>query len=354
LKAGAELCDLEFTQFFPTALVWPPELAGLIWVGELRYHCGAWLMNKYSERFMARYDPVGMELATRDLVAHAIAAEILEGRGTPHGGVWMSIAHLARNQVQAFLDETFPGDVFGGHNLREAGIDVRSDALEVAPIAHFHMGGIRIDARTSAGVGGLFAAGEVTAGLHGANRIENNALSESQVFGAIAGEQAARYALRLGSISVMPNDHTRLRRWSRAAAVPPNQRVAHIRTKIQRIMWERVGLIRDRAGLEQAVTDLTHLNAEARAWPLGGSLHDMLERREVQNLALVTKAMAQAAHARTESRGAHVRTDYPEQNNAAWLQNLIVTLDSDELRLRTEPVQFSYVPPPDAQPESAD
>jgi succinate dehydrogenase/fumarate reductase flavoprotein subunit len=344
LRAGAELCDLEFMQFFPTALVWPPEVAGLIWVGELRYHCGAWLMNKHGERFMARYDPVRMELATRDLVARGVAVEILEGRGTPHGGVWMSVAHLARNQVQAFLDEWFPGQTFGGHDLRAAGIDVRTDALEVAPVAHFHMGGIRIDGQARTRVEGLFAAGEVAAGVHGANRIENNALTETQVFGAIAGEQAARYAAVTSRGSFAPDYWTRLQAlnvWPIPSAdgVSPSR----VRSEMQRVLWERVGLVRNEIGLEQAVVDLTRLREETYARRVGGDAGQVLEEWETRNLVLVSEAIARAARARTESRGAHFRIDHPDQDNERWLSNLVVTLDDCEIRLQAEAVQFPYL-----------
>lgn len=344
LRAGAELCDLEFVQFFPTALVWPPELAGLIWVGELRYHCGAWLMNRYGQRFMAHYDPVHMELATRDLVARGVATEILEGRGTAHGGVWMSVAHLARNQVQAFLDETFPGDIFGGQDLRAAGIDIRTDALEVAPIVHFHMGGIRIDARASTSVAGLFAAGEVAAGVHGANRIENNALTETQVFGAISGEQAAHHA---STVSRPKPDYQLIAQKYQAHAGREDGWSSRIKAEIQRIMWERVGLVRDARGLEQAISDLARLREEASTNP-SSTGKQMPEVLEVQNLALVAEAIARAASARQESRGAHYRLDYPEQDNTHWLNNLIVTLEDNTLCLRTEPVQFPYVAPDSA------
>ncbi|HLG60392.1 MAG TPA: FAD-binding protein [Ktedonosporobacter sp.] len=346
LRAGAELCDLEFLQFFPTALVWPPELAGLIWIGELRYHCGAWLMNKYGERFMARYDPLRMELATRDLVARGIATEMLEGRGTPHGGVWMSVAHLAQNQVQAFLDETFPDGLFGGHDLRAAGIDIRRDALEVAPIVHFHMGGIRIDALTRTRVAGLFAAGEVAAGVHGANRIENNALTEALVFGALAGEQAGRYARATSGGGLSPDHHMWLRaQKSLSSSVKDDERLSRVRAELQRILWERVGLVRDGDGLEQAITELVRLRKEIAAYPVPGSGRQMRAVQEVQNLVLVAEALARAAYARQESRGAHFRIDYPNQNDSQWLVNLIVTLEDGEFCLRTEPVQFPYVAP---------
>jgi succinate dehydrogenase/fumarate reductase flavoprotein subunit len=339
LRAGAELADLEFVQFFPTSLIWPPDVAGCIWVGELRYSCDAWLLNAAGERFMERYDAERMELSTRDVVSSAIAMEIAEARGTLHGGVWMSVAHVARERLESYLASMFPGDIFGGYDLRAAGIDVRTDRLEVAPVAHFHMGGLRVDAHARTSIPGLFAAGEVAAGVHGANRIENNALTETQVFGAVAGIEAARHVRSAARRAVVLG--TKLRRAARDEIDYAS--IARAVSGIRRVMWEKVGVLRDGPGLSGAVEELIGHGDELIA--LSARSPYSLELRQARNLALVSEAIARSALARTESRGAHVRLDHPSGADPRWLLNLITTFADGRLALRSEPVTFSRVNP---------
>lgn len=338
LAAGAELSDLEFVQFFPTSLIWPPGVAGCSAIGDLRYNCDAWLLNAAGERFMERYDADRMELSTRDVVSAAIAREIAEGRGSPHGGVWMSLAHVDEDQVSSYLAATFPGDVFGGYDLRAAGIDVRSDRLEVAPIAHFHMGGVRVDSQARTSIPGLFAAGEVAAGLHGANRIENNALTETQVFGAIAGAEAARHARdarRVEKISLDP--------LYAAANDVGNPTIARVVSGIRQVMWQQVGVLRSAPDLSAAVEELVGYGQELLS--CSSRTYYSLAARQACNLALVCEAIARSALARTESRGAHVRLDHPVARDPDWLVNQVATAAEGRLSLRPEPVLFPHVEP---------
>jgi len=328
IAAGAKLVDLEFVQYFPTALVWPPQLAGGIWIGELRYRCAAWLINSKGERFMERYDQEHIELATRDVVSRAIALEIAEGRGTPHGGVWLSAIHSDEESIQSFLNESFPGGTFKTDDLITNGLDIRKDALEVAPIVHFHMGGVMINENAETSVSGLFAAGEVAGGLHGANRIENNALSETQVFGAIAGERAAAFA----SLHEKRNQRRTFRNYE--VCVPSNP--AQITSRVQQIMGEDVGLLRHESGLTRAIAELRELRKESSLGKASRAAQDVRAAWRSRNATLVGEAVAIAANARQESRGAHYRLDYPDQNERDWLARVVITQSNDELVVSEE------------------
>ena len=359
LRAGAELADVEFMQFFPTGMVWPPALNGVIWIGELRYHCGGWLYNKYGERFMAKYDPARMELSTRDMTSRAIVTEILEGRGSPHGGVWLSVTHLGRNQIQAFIDETFPNFSFRGYNLLEAGVDVREDAIEIAPVSHFYMGGVRCDADCATAVRGLYVAGEVTAGVNGANRIEGNALSETQVQGTIAGGQAARYAAGAGTARA---DETQAREEvGRYRAMMERTEGANqlaLRTEAQDIMWRHVGVVRNGEGLEKAVARLAWIREQAEGicvrCKVAQANRELVEAIETRNLLVMAESMARAALAREETRGSHYRRDCANEDDPRWLVNSIVTLADSEIELRHEPVDFCYLSPEGTETPPAD
>jgi len=337
LRAGAAAVDLEFVQFFPTALVWPPGLQRMVWVGELRYGCGAWLLNRHGERFMERHDPVHMELATRDVVAAAIAEEIAAGRGTPHGGVWMSIDHVPPETVDRFLDEVRSIGPLDDAELRRAGVDLRKDRLEVAPLEHFHMGGLRADEAGATDVRCLFAAGEVAGGLHGANRIENNALTETQVFGAVAGEHAADAAAGCCRLRGAPPAAPSGRRHGRNL-----DEVEHL---VRNTIGGALGVRREAGSLSSAVDQLAELRAEAEA--LAGDRSSAAARRwwSVGGAALVGEAMARSALARTESRGAHVRIDHPHQDDS-WLANLVVRFDGACLSQLVERVAAPHVPLP--------
>ncbi|GAB4244530.1 MAG: fumarate reductase subunit A [Thermoleophilia bacterium] len=350
LRAGAELADVEFMQFFPTGMVWPPALNGVIWIGELRYHCGGWLYNKYGERFMSKYDPARMELSTRDMTSRAIVTEILEGRGSPHGGVWLSVTHLGRNQIQAFIDETFPNFSFRGYNLLEAGVDVREDAVEIAPVAHFYMGGVRCNENCATAVPGLYVAGEVTAGVNGANRIEGNALSETQVQGRIAGTMAAQWAANAGTAKVDESQAQELTgRYRALTERTEGASQLALRTEAQEIMWKYVGVVRDGEGLEKACARLSSLREQAEGICVRAKVKEvnkeLVEAIETQNLITVAEAMAVAALARKETRGSHYRRDFANEDDPQWLVNSIVSLADGQIKLRHEPVDFCYLRP---------
>src|SRR5881296_2370463 len=195
-EVGADLMDMEFVQFHPTGMVWPPGVQGLLVTEAVRGEGGI-LRNRSDERFMEKYDPARMELSTRDVVARAIYTEVREGRGTEHGGAYLNISHKPADYVKRKLPSMY-------HQFLElADVDITKGPMEVGPTCHYMMGGIRVDAETEAtSVPGLFAAGEVAAGLHGANRLGGNSLSDLLVFGRRAGLAAAEHAKRQTAANV--------------------------------------------------------------------------------------------------------------------------------------------------------
>ena len=351
LRAGAELVDMEFQQFFPTGLVWPPALVGVIWIGDLRYRLGGHLYNKWGERFMKRYDPERMELSTRDITARAIVSEILDGRGTPHGGVYLDVSFLGKNIIENYVAEVFPNFSFRGYSLLEAGLDIRKDAMEIAPMAHFTMGGVRINTRCETNIPGLYAAGEVAGGLHGANRCEGNALPETQTFGAIAGREASRYVATAKS----PKPTDGLVAEASKKIIDMVQResgVQHfeIRKKVQEMMWKQVGVVRTTEGVAKAVMefdrikqeDLPRLFVKHQGKPFNRELFEALE---TINMVEVGEVMARSAALRKESRGAHYLRDLPERDDENWLVNAIALLKGGDVVIRHEPAVMTKLRP---------
>jgi succinate dehydrogenase / fumarate reductase flavoprotein subunit len=319
--AGAELVDMEFVQFHPTGMVWPPGVVGLLVTEAVRGEGGI-LRNSTGERFMERYDPKRLELSTRDVVARAIYTEVREGRGTAHGGVLLDVSHLPAATVKRKL----PGMYDQFHEL--AGVDITRQPMEVGPTCHYVMGGIRVDAETGASsVPGLFAAGECSGGMNGANRLGGNSLSDLLVFGKRAGEGAARDAADaslpgLDSEQVL-DAAAEMDGFLSGSGEDPYR----LEAEIQETMQDLVGIFRDEEGLEAALSALAHLGQRAAnvravggrefnpAWNLCGDLG---------NLLTCSEAVARAALVRKESRGAHSRLDFPEYDEFWGGHNLVV------------------------------
>ena len=336
-RAGAELIDMEMMQFHPTGiLAGASRLSGMVLEEGLR-GAGGKLTNVLGERFMARHDPERMERSTRDVVARANYQEIMEGRGTPAGGVLLDVSHLGAD----FVLRTFPGMA---RRCAEVGYDLTTGPVEVTPTAHFHMGGVRIDAACQSNLPGLLVAGEDAGGVHGANRLGGNGVAESTVFGAIAGATAAEL---IPQIALNPVDADELAQARERTVAPLGRRGSEdpfaLRTAIQTEMWEHAGLVRDAAGLRQAVERLRGIEERSRsvtappgrAWNLAWQ-----EALNVPNLALVARLTAEAALYRTESRGSHFRRDFPARDDERWLVNVHQRMAGGE-QLWDEPVVFS-------------
>ncbi len=329
-RAGARLADMEFVQFTPTALAYPPEMRGMSAGGSLLGQKGAKLLNRLGERFMTRYDPDRMERTTRAIASQAIFKEIVEGRGTEHGAVYLDVTEVDPVDLQNIAGPQI-------RQLRQYGVDMLKEPIELAPAVHHCMGGVVIDTRCRTDIPGLFAAGEVEAGIHGANRLNSNALSEAAVFGKIAGQEAAAYA---ASAPLIPLDPEKLER-ARAemeSLVRPGTSPEALVERLQTLMLAGAGLERRAEALEAALADLARLRAEADA--VGAASAAEIPRIvELRNMLEVGEIIQRAALMRRESRGAHFRADFPGQNDDEWLANIVVSQTAVGPALEVVPIK---------------
>jgi len=388
LRAGAELIDMEFVQFFPIGHL-APRLIGMdpIMWDPFRYKLGGRLLNGLKQEFVDRYgsSDSGRYVVTRDLATYAITKEVEAGRGSPHGGAWLSFRHIPHADLRAAF-----GPVID--KLAKAGIDLTRDDVEVAPIAHYHMGGIRVDTAMATGVSGLFAAGEAVGGANGANRLSGNAITEALAFGRAAGRSAAALATK-GATGVAPSgastgapkgatdvatdvattgatggatdvasgagvnssaepadgrggeqDSDRRPAFdpaaaaaavSRAGATGPDLDTAAMIEQLQAIMADHVGPFRSADGLATALQAVRALHATLGSAPPGRPQpHDLarVDWFDLRQALLVAESVILAAAARTESRGAHQREDHPAMDDA-WTCNQILALRDGRLTL---------------------
>src|SRR5229473_1566581 len=335
-EAGAELMDMEFVQFHPTGMVWPPGVQGILVTEAVRGEGGI-LRNKVGERFMERYDPKRMELSTRDVVARSIYTEVKEGRGTEHGGAYLDISHKPAEYVKKKLPSMY-------HQFKElADVDITTGPMEVGPTCHYMMGGIRVEAETGQStVPGLFAAGEAAAGLHGSNRLGGNSLSDLLVFGKRAGNAAADYAKSvqsgaLDSAQLQDAEREMLGPFERADGEFPYE----IHRDLQDFMQSLVGIFRTEEDLQKALDDLEKLKPRLERMRADGSR--MFNpgwhlTRDLRSMVLICEAVTRSALARRESRGAHSRIDYPNFDETWGKQNNIIVKRGDQMTLQQRPV----------------
>ncbi|MET0833994.1 MAG: FAD-binding protein [Actinomycetota bacterium] len=335
LRAGCRLQDMELVQFHPTGMVAPEEAAGILVTEAVRGEGGV-LKNAFGERFMARYDPERMELSARDRVALANYTEIAEGRGGPNGGVFLDITHLGKDAILEKLPRMYR------QFLEYQMLDISQQPMEVAPTAHYSMGGVVVDPETHAtDVAGLYAAGEVTAGLHGANRLGGNSLAETVVFGRRAGEAAAGY-------SASRDVQLRARRVVDAADEELTSFIRHgrefarpLQRALRDAMWETCGVVRDQAGLRRGlerVAELRELAREVDVRPTAEGYADLAHALDLRASLAAAEATLLGALARNESRGAHQRRDYPELDPELQV-NLQSRLDGDRhMTIAAQPV----------------
>jgi succinate dehydrogenase/fumarate reductase flavoprotein subunit len=336
LRAGVPLTDMEFVQFFPIGHL-APRLIGMdpIMWDPFRYKLGGRLLNRDGEEFTGRYgvSEDGRYVVTRDLATYAIVKEVEAGRGSPHGGAYLSFQHRSEAELRAAF-----GPVID--RLAKNNIDLTKTPIEVAPIAHYHMGGIVADVRMATALPGLFAAGEAVGGANGANRLSGNAITEALVFGRRAGRSAAERVQR-----------TAKQRFQSDAARPSldllasggerrDVNTADMMQRLQAVMADDVGPFRTQAKLERALTAIDALSQELGERPIsdGGSF-DMqrLDWFDLRNAVLVARTVAMSALARTESRGAHQREDFPGML-PQWRLNQQARLGAGALSLTAVPV----------------
>jgi succinate dehydrogenase/fumarate reductase flavoprotein subunit len=344
LRAGAALIDMEFVQFFPIGHL-APRLVGMdpIMWDPFRYKLGGLLLNGNMEPFIEKYGEADGKTYTvkRDVASYAIIKEVEAGRGSPHGGAWLSFQHIPADELKAAF-----GPVIG--KLAKNNIDLTKDAIEVSPIAHYHMGGIEVDAEMRTSVSGLYAAGEAVGGANGANRLSGNAIPEAFVFGERAGRFAASHQGSRAGISEAEAEAVfDEARPVMTAKKPPDGGAGGVMRDLQKIMWEEVGLIRTTAGIASALAKIRDMRAnvlpsiaiEADA-PFNLALQDWFDLR---NGLLCAESVALSASNRKESRGAHQMEDIPE-TSADLEKNQVVTMAGDALTLRWQDVtRISYV-----------
>jgi succinate dehydrogenase / fumarate reductase flavoprotein subunit len=337
-EAGAEMVDMEFIQFHPTGMVFPPGVAGLLVTEAVRGEGGI-LRNNLGERFMEKYDPKRMELSTRDVVARSIYTEVKEGRGTPHGGAYLDVSHLDSDYVRRKLPSMY--DQF----LELAGVDITKEPMQVGPTCHYFMGGIKVDADNGATrVPGLFATGEASGGMNGANRLGGNSLGDLLVFGRRAGLGAAEAAGQAGAVS-LPADEV-------AAAQGEIEHFLNgsgtenpfeMHKELQKIMGDGVGIFRDKEGLTEAIGKLDELQGRI------GNLKSPSNRpdynpgwqlcREMKNMLTVSQMISRCALMREESRGGHSRLDFTAYSDYWSEHNIVVHGEGDgEMVLTPTPV----------------
>jgi len=336
-EAGAELLDMEFVQFHPTGMVWPPGVQGLLVTEAVRGEGGI-LRNKNGERFMEKYDPKRMELSTRDVVARSIYTEVKEGRGSPHGGAFLDISHKPAEYVKRKLPSMY-------HQFKDlADVDITKVPMEVGPTCHYVMGGIRVDAETGAStISGLFAAGEAAGGLHGANRLGGNSLSDLLVFGRRAGLAAAEHAKK----SAAPNlDNAQIEAAEKQLLAPFERTTGEnpytIHMELQEMLQSLVGIFRTAEDLSRALGELEKFKARAALMRVEGSRlfnPGWHLSRDLQCMLIVAQAVATSALARQESRGAHSRIDFPKTEDAWGKKNHVIAKKGDAMTLAEIPVR---------------
>ncbi len=338
--AGATLRDMEMVQFHPTGMVWPAGVRGILVTEGVRGEGGV-LRNKDGERFMERYDRDRMELSSRDVVARAINSEVLAGRGTPHDGAFLDITHRKPEFIKSKLPSMYE------QFLKLANVDITKQPMEVAPTIHYAMGGVRVDAETGEStVPGLYAAGEVASGLHGANRLGGNSLSDLLVFGKRAGDAAGAAAksnqgaanARIDDVEVEEAIAELLAPLERAAGENPFK----LQAEIQDVMSAHAPIVRDSPGLDAGLQKILELGARARTCGTGGS--NTLEFNpgwhtaiDLRSMLVNAEALLRSALERKESRGAHARSDYPKTDDDLTSVNYVVEKSTDGMKVRAEP-----------------
>ena len=367
--AGAELMDMEFVQFHPTGMVWPPGVRGLLVTEAVRGEGGI-LRNRDGERFMWKYLPEDRrneyaatdeeasrwveaqsaggttdarrppELSTRDNVARAIYTEVREGRGSPHGGVFLDISYLPAEHVRRKLPSMY-------EQFKElADVDITTGPMEVGPTTHYMMGGIRVDAETGATTrAGLYAVGEVAAGMHGANRLGGNSLSDLLVFGQRTGAAAADRAANQSDVPYL--DPQAVEAAASELSAPfetgsgDGEDPYRLHEELQATMGSLVGIFRTEEDLDDAITRLAGLRARWDSVRIGGGRAYNPSWGlvfEVRNMLIVSEAVARSAKERRESRGAHSRIDFPDPDPAWAKQNIAARLDGETMEIVTTPL----------------
>ncbi len=339
-RAGAEFIDMQFVQFLPSAFTFPPLVVTS--VNRLLQRKCAYLLNKFGERFMEKWDPERMEGSTRDLKCIGIMNEILEERGA-----YLSLKHLPNNIIDEMRKQRYT--LYGAD--KDYWDRLKENAVEVFPASHFFCGGIKINTACETTIPGLYAAGEVAGALHGANRLTGNAIPHVLVQGARAGKSAAEYATKMRSLEINVQQVEK----SKSKVNSPlkgEDGVSPIKLKkgLQQLAWEDVGVMRDGSRLERAIQEIEKIRMKQlpRVFTISKEQRynkEWIDALQVENMLTVLELIAKSAFYRTESRGNHYRKDYPFQNKE-WLVNVIARLVGTDMQLTTQPLTITKVTPP--------
>tara|TARA_B100001971_G_scaffold69711_1_gene64233 strand:- start:9 stop:1721 length:1713 start_codon:yes stop_codon:yes gene_type:complete len=331
-RAGATLMDMEMVQFHPTGLLAGNSMISGTVLEEGLRGAGAYLINGKGERYMHRYDP-REERATRDVVSRSSFMEIMAGRGTPEGGIYLDASHLGAEFVMKN---------FRGMSLRckDVGYDLPNTPVIVSPTAHFIMGGLRIEPDCRTDLEGLFAAGEDAAGVHGANRLGGNGVAESTVFGGIAGDVIADY---LAGQHSKPVQESQIRKMIESILEPferkPSVSIYSLRDRCKQSMWENAGLVRNEDSLQKAADDMNEIREQLSTISLtqgGRAFHlEWMEYLSILNYLDVCDVIIRSAQTRKESRGSHFRSDFPDKENNQPLYNICCSMNQ---KLQLSPV----------------
>ena len=341
-EAGVDLVDMEMVQFHPTGMVWPKKAVGTLATEAIRGEGGI-LLNSRGDRFMKSYYPQRMELGPRDVVARSIYNEIMSGRGTKHGGVWLDVTHLPKAKIMERLPSMY------NQFKRIAGVNISKEKMEVAPTAHYSMGGVKVDLKCQTNVRGLFAIGEVAGQVHGANRLGGNSLLGTVVFGKIAGREAATRVVRerkrttngrsstSSILGIRYNEDKRLAYTLFAVKQP-----LRILRQVQQVMQENAGIIREGIKLRKAIKKILELgktfyskNSVLKSYT---DYENVVNTWEVKSALVVCEAVLRSALMRQESRGAHYRSDFPERDDSKWKVNIHCTKKGEEMVMFKLPV----------------
>jgi succinate dehydrogenase/fumarate reductase flavoprotein subunit len=338
--AGADLVDMEMVQFHPTGMVWPEKALGTLATEAIRGEGGI-LLNSKGERFMKKYDPQRMELGPRDVVARANYNEIVNGRGTEHGGVWLDITHLPKEKILDRLPTMY-------EQFKEIdGIDISKEKMEVGPTAHYSMGGVVVDIKCRTKIGGLFAVGEVISQIHGANRLGGNSLLDTVVFGKIAGNEAAKVIKeerkkgkgKTGELSWLRLSFNSRKRLEDEIFVVKNP--VKFRDEIQELMNLNAGIIREETKLKNGLKRILSLKKEfySKASIMNkvkiddNDAENVILTWHVKSSLVVCEAIIRSALMRQESRGAHYRSDFPKLDEEKWNCNINCSRAGEEMVL---------------------
>jgi succinate dehydrogenase / fumarate reductase, flavoprotein subunit len=335
-EVGVDLVDMEMVQFHPTGMVWPQKAVGTLATEAIRGEGGI-LLNSKGERFMKNYDPERMELGPRDVVARAIYNEIISGRGTEHGGVWLDVTHLRKEIIQERLTTMY-------EQFQELdGIDISREKMEVGPTAHYSMGGVIVDINCRTRIKGLFAVGEIISQIHGANRLGGNSLLDTVVFGKIAGGEAAKLAMQEVTGNIKKTETS-----SQLKSNVDNQKKEFdddyyerifvvkepikFRNEIQDLMKQNAGIIREHTKLQNGLKRIIELknnfysnrdNINLKGFRIDdNSSENIVLTWQIKSSLITCEAIIRSALMRQESRGAHYRSDFPKLDDKRWKINI--------------------------------